>query len=604
MSSETDDEQYREAVAALDSGDAERAERIARELARRRPKVAKYAFALAKASRALGRSKDAGRELDKAMRLAPRDSDILTEYASFLIGIGRLDKALSPLKKVLKMAPGHSPARSLVQTHKAMAALRGGGTISEIAGTLREALRIDSKNGVALLEYGRILSSEMEFERALVLLRRAMAPAGVNQSKARLGIAHALDGLGREDEALAEIACVLESDAGRGRAYSIRATIHQTRGRFEEAAADFRLAIEAMPRNGETYRLALATEKLAPDDPLLANMGNLWKDQKLGAPDRRCLGFALAKAMEDLGRHDRVFEYLRPANELMREAFPYDTEGPSLPETVRKRYGRSSSRSCPERANSEFAPIFVTGLPRSGTTLVEHILSSHSRVVAGGELGHATSEIDSALASGGGQGWDAVSVEERRAIARRIEERMRRAADCVDGRITDKSVNTWFAIGPILEMFPEARVIVLRRDPLDNLYSIYRNKFSDGTHRFAYDLGDLGRYYRAFEEILAFWRENCPNLNGSSGLLEIQYEKLVAAPEAEIRALLAACGLDWEESCLKSHENPRRVDTIRPAGVRNPLNNLSVGIWKRHENELGELFDALNKDDSSEKPEH
>ena len=343
-----------------------------------------------------------------------------------------------------------------------------------------------------------------------------------------------------------------------------------------------------MPRATELYRMLLIGEKLAADDPLIARMQALFDDPGLTDAARAELGFALAKAMEDSGRHDRVFTYLRPANRLLHQAAPYDMDR-------RKRFIRQVQAACagfdlPEApAAGGFAPIFVTGLPRSGTTLVEQILASHSQVTGGGELGLAWAALHDTLRREDGslRPWTEVSGADLANVAAQVEQAMRARHPGAD-RITDKGVRSYTLIGPILAAFPAARMVVVNRDPRDTLLSIYRNRFEPGQHLYGNDLATLGRYYRLYEEIMAFWRETLPGR-----FHEIAYEDLIAAPEAETRRLVQACGLDWEDACLDFHRNRRQVHTLSVHQVRQPIYQGSVGAWKRYEAELGELFQAL-----------
>ena len=148
-------------------------------------------------------------------------------------------------------------------------------------------------------------------------------------------------------------------------------------------------------------------------------------------------------------------------------------------------------------------------------------------------------------------------------------------------------------MGLIAQALPQARFVVVRRDPRDTALSISRNVCAEGTHLYAYDLHDLGRYFRMFDELIDFWRGKMPG-----GFHEVQYEDLVANPEDESRRLIAACGLDWEDACLNFHENTRRVQTLSLFQVRQPIYRSSTHAWERHRDDLKELLDALEAPDA------
>ncbi|MGB8622633.1 MAG: sulfotransferase, partial [Paracoccaceae bacterium] len=413
---------------------------------------------------------------------------------------------------------------------------------------------------------------------------------GDARAETRVSLGQALSEAGDRTGALQAFDQAIAAAPDLAIAYGAKALALQTAGRFDEAEALFRKAIELDPDNGETYRVFIASHKVTPGDPLIAEMQARFNKPGLSEESRMNLGFALAKAMEDTRDYARVFTYLRPANDLMRKRFPYDiAERRDELAAYRAAFSDTDFTAREVKGTSDFAPIFVTGLPRSGTTLVEQIIASHSRVTGAGEVGRFVEEAAKEMDSGTGafRPVSALSDAEIAAIGRRTEAWFRDRFPDAD-RITDKSVQSYVAIGLIRLALPDARVIVVQRDPRDTLLSIYRNIFPEGRHRYAYSLRDLGLYYRLYQEMIAFWREKLPG-----GFHEIRYEELIANPENEARKLIAAAGLEWEDQCLNFHENKRQVSTLSVYQVRQPIYTSSMKAWRRYEDELGELFEAL-----------
>jgi len=573
------------AIATLQGGDPAKAAKMADALRRAHPEVAIVADILANALAALGRYDEAEAQFRATVALDPNYAEGHSNYGRFLIERGRPEAAIAELTKALAIAPKMAAALR----HLGLAHSRMGNAAAAATTAFRKALQLEPDNPATLLEYGRFLMIERHHDQAIATLTRAL-DKGADEIDARLCLARALGGAGREDAALVEIEKVFALDPDCAPAFSARGSVYQTLGQFDAARADFREAIARMPRSGENYRVYLLSEKLAADDPLIPRMEAVFADPDLGEADRMSLGFALAKALEDSKQYDKVFTYLRPANALMRKAYPYDIDRRRAAlEEIKDRFRGHDLQARTVTGASDFAPIFVTGLPRSGTTLVEQIVASHSTVAGGGELGYARAELGQMIAAADQslRDWDDLTQDDLTACAGRIEERMRAQVPDAE-RITDKGVQSYTLIGPLRVVLPKARIVVVRRDPRDNLLSMYKNMFVAGKHRYSYDLRDLGRYYRLFEDIVGFWRQQVPGW-----FHEIRYEDLIADPETEARKLIDACGLEWEDRCLAFHENTRRVDTLSVHQVRQPIYKSSMRAWERYADELDEMFDAL-----------
>jgi tetratricopeptide (TPR) repeat protein len=368
------------------------------------------------------------------------------------------------------------------------------------------------------------------------------------------------------------------------------ATAYREIGNFEKSLSYIESAIKRSPSTGRYLAFYSSTQKFTSDDPLIEKMVQVYADPKTAIADRTDLGFAISKAFEDTKQYDKVFGYLKSANDDMRARYPYDVNDFETEiDRVQDYFSDFKLINYKEMGQTDAHPIFVTGMPRSGTTLVEQIIASHSEVTGAGEVGYTgpaerrvLEKPDQSLIS-----LKEVNDTHLETLGTDIWRYLQHLHPS-SKRITDKSIQTYKRMGLLKAAMPNCKIIVVRRDPRDNLLSIYRNKFVDGTHLYAYDLSDLGVYYKQFVRIIDFWRQKMPE-----GFMEIQYEDLIDDPEKYARALIDYCDLDWENECLNFHKSKRQVKTLSVMQVRQPIYKSSVKAWQRYEDDLQPLFEAL-----------
>lgn len=401
--------------------------------------------------------------------------------------------------------------------------------------------------------------------------------------------AKALHRVGKDEAALSIYDRLIEVLSDRPKPRADKALLLQQLGRFDEAEEQLRLAIHNAPYDGELYRILLATKKLSPDDRLIPMMEHAWGSPKLTDQSKMHLGYALAKTMEDTGQHDRVFSYLEPANSLLSKSFPYDLNARKAEIETLFRVFRDWAPRVVAKAPRDKV-IFVTGMPRSGTTLIEQILASHGTVTGGGELAIALRQAyDTIGFANGGTSLGDLSDAAIAGLGRGYLKELHGKTG-VHPVTTDKSIQTYMVLGLMALALPNAKFVLVKRDPRDIGLSIYKNFFPVGTHRYATDLRVIGQYIGLYEQVIAFWKERVPDR-----IVEIAYEDVIANPEAETRALIAACGLDWEDACLSFHETKRDVKTLSLHQVRQPIYASSTKAWTRYEKELAPMIDALEE---------
>lgn len=361
-------------------------------------------------------------------------------------------------------------------------------------------------------------------------------------------------------------------------------------GRIDAAEAHFDRVIAENPRdwdawaNRSTLRRATAERNhVAALESALAAAGG-------DGEARIALGHALAKECEDLGQYDRAFAALKAAADARRARLSYRVaDDVDTMAAIADAFSIERLRAAPAMSN-EPGPIFILGLPRSGTTLVDRILSSHSRVASLGEI----QDFALALIEGAGQAQGKADLIRRsaamdhgalgRAYRARLAERDPGAPFAID-----KTPLNFLYIGLIALALPSARIVHVRRGAMDGCYAMYKTLFRMG-YPFSYDLGDLAAYRIAYERLMGHWRTALPGR-----MIEIDYEALIADQSGESRKLVAACGLDWEDACLDFHTNPAPVATASAVQVRAPIHDRSVGLWRHYAAELAPLADALGK---------
>jgi len=366
-----------------------------------------------------------------------------------------------------------------------------------------------------------------------------------------------------------------------------RAEIHRFLGDFDSAARDHEAVLDLSPLNPDALKGLAELRHQSADRNSVAAMEAALAAAPAGSEDVTTLHYGLAKSYEDLGEYAASWRHLSAANKLQRARFQYD---PAHERAVIDRIIAGFPSVQPVAADTTGEqPIFIVGLPRTGTTLVERILGNHSQVHSAGEL-QALSEAIGAVVDQKNpalpEGWlgfaSALGELDGESIAREYLARSRsRRGD--RPRFSDKQTANFFYCALILRAFPNARIVHLTRHPLAACHAIYKTRFF-GTFPFGNDLAELGDFYVDYRRLMAHWHEVVPGR-----IMDVAYEDVVTELEPTTRRLLDYVGLPFEAACLEFHRNPAATMTASSVQVRKPIYDSSLHLWRNFESELAPL---------------
>ncbi|MGB0132233.1 sulfotransferase [Dokdonella sp.] len=358
-------------------------------------------------------------------------------------------------------------------------------------------------------------------------------------------------------------------------------------GKLVEAESALDRVIELRPEDSDAWYNRATLRKQTAERNHVGVIESRLAQAPPGAPGRVALGYALAKELEDLGESKRSFAALKQGADARRRMLSYRVEDDIETMQLIAQAFDASFFAAEHEGLADPRPLFIIGLPRSGTTLVDRILSSHSGVTSRGEV----SDLAMALVKTAGKVSGKAELVQRstrldfRALGQHYCSNL---PDADAARFLDKTPVNFLYLGLIAAALPNARVIHLRRKPMDVCYAMYKTLFRM-AYPFSYDLADLARYWIGYDRLMSHWREVFPTTH----LFEIDYEDLVANQESRSRELVEFAGLPWQDACLSFEKNQQPSLTASAAQVRQPMYSSSVGLWRRHEGELAPLRDLL-----------
>ena len=488
----------------------------------------------------------------KAVKLQSNYADALFLQANTRIQLGAIAEAQLGYEQVIKLAPGNFEAHNNL--------------------------------GSALQELGNS-EAAINHHKAAITLNPTFELAYLN-------LAYALVSLERNEEALAIYEDCLKHCSSAKLYQNLGITLQQI-GRMKDAQQAYLQAINIDPAMGSAYRHLAEITKVGGkgDIDISATVKAAFDVQGMDEDAHKHLSFAWAKVNDGQKNYPEAFAAYKQGNDLKRKQHTY-SKGTSnkLFETITSAYDEAFLSNTSNSNLSEDKPIFILGMPRSGTTLVEQIISSHSDVTGAGELVYMG---DQAKLFKGGQvafhkRFPSMGVDQWEKIAQAYLTGLN-SYDEGKPRITDKMPHNFLNIGMISKLLPNAKIIHCKRNPVANCLSIYKTYFgAKNSHLYAYNLKELAHYHNLYEDLMAHWRKVLPNR-----FYEVSYEKLTSNQEQESRQLIQYCGLEWQDACLDFYKTDRKVKTASALQVRQPMHNQSVGLWKRYGDVLKPLLDDL-----------
>lgn len=401
---------------------------------------------------------------------------------------------------------------------------------------------------------------------------------------------------GKHSEALAQLDLALSIDSSVTSLYIGKGNILMEIGEIDSAEAQFLIAAE--DPKVDTRILAhyclIQLRKNKQDSQSLKELLSIVNNSQETTHNKlEYAYFALGKYYDDLGESAKAFMYFTQGCHLKRKRFTYNTaEQVQVTNKLINTFTKDTVEKLREFANPSALPIFIIGMPRSGTTLVEQIIASHPNVYGAGELTFFTDLIHSA-----GNNTQLsypynipyLLPQDFHDVTQKYLSHLQRISSCAS-RITDKMPYNFNVIGLIHALFPNAKIIHVKRNPIDTCLSCYTKLFSQG-HFYSYDLSELGHYYLCYEHIMNHWRSTLP----SNAWLDIHYEDIIHNFKTEAKRLIAYVGLTWNPKCLAFYQSKRQVRTASFAQVRQPVYTSSVNRWRQFKNELAPLIQILNQ---------
>jgi tetratricopeptide (TPR) repeat protein len=531
-----------------------------------------------------GRPADAIQPLRDAALLQPSNPIIQHDLGLACLEAGRIPDAIEALERAVASNPGYADAyfRLGIGWEKL-------GNIGEAVVAYHRATELIPSLTEAWFRAGALVYTMGHRDEALGCFRRAAAN-GDNSSFARLGKARALLMEDRDREAEKVLRHSLARDPKNAMAYDLLGNLLSESGRFDEARDCFRRAIAIAPLlAGSYYDLVRCRPVTSEDTALLQEMEAALATPGLEAAQRLRVHLAIGKAEEDLGHYALAMQHFDAADDVRRGVASFDGAAFSTEfDRLIARCGREWIARASELGSADVTPVLIIGMPRSGTTLVEQIVSMHPGVGAGGELNFWNER---------GAAWlrSEERGNQRPFFAKAADEYLRvlRAIAPKAARVTDKMPFNFLWAGLIHVAFPRAIIIHCRRAPVDTALSIHQTHFHP-TLAFPTGGSELVAYFRSYQRLMDHWRSVLP----ADRFIEVDYEVLTQEPEPAIRRIIEACGIPWNDACLRPERNPRAVKTPSKWQTRQAIYRTSVARWRRYEPWLGPLSALIDETDS------
>lgn len=520
-----------------------------------------------------------------AVRLMPAWFEAVSNLGSTLSCLGKTDESIECFKQALRLQPDNTQvllnlADALLTRQDYQPAL-----VHYQRALQRNSLDeiLQNKVGIALQYVGDYDAAIDCFQRA-VQLKRDFVPAYLN-------LGHALITQMKFDEALAVFNRALEFGPGNATVVAGIANVYEKQGDYEKSYQVLKSFVDEGVKDVElAVQFGLISDRLNRQADACRFMEHLLEWRELSSYARRKLHFGLGRLYDKLGDYDKAFSHFGNGNDW-NEANPnLLSENAKLVDRIIATFNQAFLNRAPRSSVISDRPIFIVGMPRSGTSLVEQILASHPQVYGAGELLKLWDIV-------GSLPGEADGVEYPECISDLSGNEMDGAANdylaCISrlsngaGRVTDKVPSNFFHLGLIALLFPGARVIHCLRNPMDTCLSCYFQDFA-GRHTYSTNLEYLGKYYQDYQRLMAHWQQVLP-----IPMLHVSYEELIADPEAGSRQIIEYCGLEWDERCLRFYESKRVINTASYDQIRKPIYQSSVSRWKHYEKYLEPLRNAL-----------
>ena len=550
------------------------------------PKAENAFFSLGRALAMLGRGEEADAAFDASFELNPERK--LLALAAEHHKEGRFEEAEKSYRELLRLRSDNVDALRLLG-----GIMANQSEVAEAEMLFRRAISLAPDFSLALVDLGRLLQDQHRYAEAVECFSRVveMEP---NSPKPRYKLAAALAPLGRTFDALDEYRRVIEMRPKHAGAWLGLGHTLKTVGRQEEAIGAYRECLRVKPDNGESYwSLANLKTYQLTDEDITAMESRVANSDDVADQSLVNFLFALAKASEDNGDYQRAWDYYSQGNRKQRMLEHYDPVQTEVThDEIIEVFNEGFLKTHAGMGHQDSSPIFVVGLPRSGSTLIEQILASHSQVEGTSELpylGRVATSLNRNRADGVNFPYAVRELTSQHFETLGQDYLDQAKLHRFEGlpRFIDKMPNNFPTIGLLHLILPNAKIIDARRYPLDSTLSCYRQLFAKGQ-TFVYDLNDIGEYFVQYQRMMDHWHDVLPGR-----VLTVQYEDMVTDFDNQVRRLLDYCELPFEANCINFHETDRPVRTASSEQVRQPIYTKSVHFWRNYESSLGELIDVL-----------